>query len=86
MMFPWHEFNSSSFPNGKKIKLNVLLCLQLKELGWINLTVVSVICYSPWIAVFKKKKKGIMTSCFRAFFANPFLFKLMFVTVPINSI
>lgn len=27
-----------------------------------------------------------MTSCFRAFFANPFLFKLMFVTVPINSI
>lgn len=69
----------------EKAKLNVLLCLQLKELDWINLTVVFEKSFSPWIGVFKKKKE-MMTSCFRVVFwgfFNSFLFQL---TAPINNV
>lgn len=56
MVFPWHEFNSSSFPNGKsKDKCLALLAVEGAGLGKLNCCLFEK-SFSPWIGVFKKMK------------------------------
>jgi len=49
----------------EEAKLNVSLCLRLKELDWMSLTGVFEKSFSPWIGAFKKNEMiSSFSSCF----------------------